>query len=140
MKTTESLNQKICDIVEKSLNSVRLINHYDDDEDHLPLVDLLSTGETILEGKQEIENIVEQISFDLDELDIESEITSKIEKIKAGVHDPNKKGYYLTKTIEDKWGIAYWDGIKFWDDPNQDGKLAFGIKREFIKLWFTLPK
>jgi len=53
--------------------------------------------------------------------------------------DPSEKGYYLTKTIEDKWGIAYWDGHKFWDDPAQNGKLAFGIKREYIKEWYSLP-
>lgn len=53
--------------------------------------------------------------------------------------NPTKKGYYLTKTIKDKWGIAYWDGVKFWDDSNQDGTLLFGIKREFIKKWYSLP-
>lgn len=53
--------------------------------------------------------------------------------------DPSKSGYYLTKTKEDKWGIAFWDGNKFWDDPNQDGKLAFGIRRDFIKEWYLLP-
>lgn len=53
--------------------------------------------------------------------------------------DPEIKDYYLTKTIEDKWAVAYWDGVKFWDDPNQDGKLNFGIKREWIKEWHSLP-
>ena len=53
--------------------------------------------------------------------------------------DPSEKGYYLTKTENDKWGIAYWDGNKFWDDPAQDGKLAFGIRRDFIKEWYLLP-
>ena len=55
------------------------------------------------------------------------------------MENPIKKDYYLIKTIEDKWGIAYWDGIKFWDYPNQDGKLSFGIKREWIKEWHNLP-
>ena len=53
--------------------------------------------------------------------------------------DPPEVGYYLTKTEEDKWGIAYWDGNKFWDDPAQDGKLAFGLRRDFIKEWYLLP-
>ena len=53
--------------------------------------------------------------------------------------DPVEKGYYLTKTENNKWGIAYWDGNKFWDDPAQDGKLAFGVRRDFIKEWYLLP-
>ena len=53
--------------------------------------------------------------------------------------DPAENGYYLTKTEENKWGIAYWDGNKFWDDPAQDGKLSFGIRRDFIKEWYLLP-
>lgn len=55
------------------------------------------------------------------------------------VLNPQEKDYYLTKTIENKWGICYWDGVKFWDDPNQDGKLSFGIKRDWIKEWHVLP-
>ena len=66
MKLTEQQKQKICDLIEKALNSARLKNHKTDDDDALPLVDLLSTGETILEGQIEIENIVEQIFFDMD--------------------------------------------------------------------------
>lgn len=53
--------------------------------------------------------------------------------------DPSEKGYYLAKTENNKWGIVYWDGNKFWDDPAQDGKLAFGIRRDFIKEWYLLP-
>jgi len=34
------------------------------------LVDYLSTGDTILEGKEEISNIVEQILFDMGDWDI----------------------------------------------------------------------
>jgi hypothetical protein len=52
---------------------------------------------------------------------------------------PKDKGYYLTKTIEDKWGVTWWDGIKWWDDPNQDGKLSFELKQEWIKDWYFLP-
>lgn len=70
MKLNEEQKQKICDYIDKSLNSTRLKYHKTDDEDSLPLVDLLSTGETILEGQEEIENIVEQIFFDMDGWDI----------------------------------------------------------------------
>ena len=72
MKLNEEQKGKICDLIEKSLNSAKLKNHKtdDDDDDSLPLVDLLSTGETILEGQEEIENIVEQIYFDMDDWDI----------------------------------------------------------------------
>jgi len=56
-----------------------------------------------------------------------------------GEVNPSEKGYYLTKTENDKWGIAYWDGNKFWDDPTQDRKLTFGIRRDFIKEWYLLP-
>lgn len=54
--------------------------------------------------------------------------------------NPPKEGYYLTKTIENSFGIAYWNGDKFMDDPEQNGQLQFGIKREFIKNWYVLPK
>ena len=70
MKLNEEQKGKICDLIEKSLNSARLKYHKTDDEDSLPLVDLLSTGETILEGQEEIENIVEQIFFDMDDWEI----------------------------------------------------------------------
>ena len=70
MKLTEEQKQKICDLIEKSLNSARLKNHKTDDDDNLPLVDYLSTGDTILEGKEEISNIVEQVLFDMDDWDI----------------------------------------------------------------------
>ena len=70
IKLTENQKHKICDLIEKSLNNVRLQNYKTDDDDNLPLVDLLSTGETILEGQEEIKNIVEQIFFDMDEWDV----------------------------------------------------------------------
>lgn len=70
MKLTEEQKQKICDYIDKSLNGVTLKYHKTDDEDSLPLVDLLSVGETILEGIEEIENIVDQIFFDMDDWDI----------------------------------------------------------------------
>ena len=70
IELNEEQKGKICDLIEKSLNSARLKYHKTDDEDSLPLVDLLSTGETILEGQEEIENIVEQIFFDMDDWEI----------------------------------------------------------------------
>jgi hypothetical protein len=70
MKFTEEQKQKICDLIEKSLNSAKLKYYKTENEDNLPLVDLLSTGETIKEGLDEIENIVEQIFFDMDDWDV----------------------------------------------------------------------
>jgi hypothetical protein len=70
MKLTEEQKQKISDLIQQSLSSVRLKNLKTDDDDNLPLVDYLSQGETILDGKEEIENITEQIYFDMDEWDI----------------------------------------------------------------------
>ena len=65
-KLTEGQKLRICELLEESLNGVRLQNYKTDDDDNLPLVDLLSTGDTILEGQEEITNIVEQIFFDMD--------------------------------------------------------------------------
>ena len=70
MKLTEEQKQKICDLIDKSLNGTRLQNTKDEDGDGLPLVDMLSTCETIKEGQEEITNIVEQIYFDMDDWDI----------------------------------------------------------------------
>ncbi len=64
---------------------------------------------------------------------------TKQNQTKEEINNPQQKGYYLTETIENKWGVAYWDGIKFWDDPCQDGKLSFGIKRDWIIEWYELP-
>ncbi|MCK9273348.1 hypothetical protein M0P65_07470 [Candidatus Gracilibacteria bacterium] len=84
----EQLKQKICDLIEKSLNSARLKNYKTDNEDELPLVDRLSIGETIVEGKEEIKNIVEQIYFDMDDWDFLVELTPiSVEPIK----DPNSE-------------------------------------------------
>lgn len=47
--------------------------------------------------------------------------------------------YYLTKTIEDKWGVALWDKNKWWADNDQNGKTLFGIKDEWIKEFYLLP-
>lgn len=66
-KLTEEQKQKLCELIEESLNRARLQNYKTDDDDNLPLVDLLSTGDTILEGQEEITNIVEQIFFDMDD-------------------------------------------------------------------------
>lgn len=69
-KLTEEQKQKLCELIEKSLNRVRLQNYKTDDDDNLPLVDMLSNGDTILEGQEEIANIIEQIFFDMDAWDI----------------------------------------------------------------------
>jgi hypothetical protein len=70
MKFNEEQKQKICDLIEKSLNSAKLQNTKDEEGDGLPLVDMLTTGDTIKEGQEEIINIVEQIYFDMDDWDI----------------------------------------------------------------------
>jgi hypothetical protein len=68
MKFTEEQKQKICDYLKESLQSATLIEGGDED---LKLVDHLSfNGETIKEGIEMIENIVEQIFFDMDDWDI----------------------------------------------------------------------
>jgi hypothetical protein len=66
---TEGLREeigKICDIISSSLKSVRLLHFKDDDENELQLLDYLSSGDTVMTGDEEIQNIVEQIYFDLD--------------------------------------------------------------------------
>jgi hypothetical protein len=62
----EEIKQAICDEIQKSLNGAKLKHIFTDDEDAMPLVDFLSTGDTIAEGQEEIENLVEQIYFDMD--------------------------------------------------------------------------
>lgn len=64
--TAEEMKQAICDEIQKSLNGAKLKYIFTDDEDIMPLVDFLSTGDTIAEGQEEIENLVEQIYFDMD--------------------------------------------------------------------------
>ena len=70
MKLNEEQKQKICNLIEQSLNIAKLQNTKDEDGNGLPLVDMLTTGETIKEGQEEISNIVEQIYFDMDDWDI----------------------------------------------------------------------
>ena len=72
MKFTEEQKQKICDLIEESLNNAKLQGLIVEDEGGgLPLVDYLSyEGGTIMKGKEEITNIVEQIYFDMDDWDI----------------------------------------------------------------------
>jgi hypothetical protein len=68
MKLTDEQKQKICDYLQKSLQSATLIEGGDED---LKLVDHLSfSGETIKEGIEMIENIVEQIYFDMDDWEL----------------------------------------------------------------------
>jgi len=73
MKFTEEQKQKICDYIQQSLNSAKL-KYFgiegEEEFDGLPLVDHLSVGSTIKEGQEEIENIVEQIYFDMNEWDV----------------------------------------------------------------------
>ena len=55
------------------------------------------------------------------------------------MNNPTEDGYYITKTIEGKVGIALWENDKFWEDAHQDGTLKFGIKRGFIIEWKKSP-
>lgn len=59
--------------------------------------------------------------------------------MKHTTDDPTSDGYYLIKTVEDKWGILLWEYGNFWFDENQDGKVNFSIKRELVKEWYELP-
>jgi hypothetical protein len=52
---------------------------------------------------------------------------------------PKTAGYYLTKTIENKWCVAYWDEKKCRYYPNQYGSLKMGIRQDFIASWHELP-
>ena len=72
MKFNEEQKQKICDLIEESLNNAKLQGLIVEDEGGgFPLVDYLSyEGGTIMKGKEEITNIVEQIYFDMDDWDI----------------------------------------------------------------------
>lgn len=72
MKTlTEKQKQDLCKVIKDSLNSARMLHFTTEDREPYPLVDFLSKHyETIVSGKKEIENIVEQIYFDLDEFEL----------------------------------------------------------------------
>lgn len=72
MKFTEEQKHKICDLIEESLNGAKLQGlQLEDETGGFPLVDYLSyEGGTIMKGKEEITNIVEQIYFDMDDWDI----------------------------------------------------------------------
>ena len=66
----EKLKQALCDDIRESLNRAYLDKIFDSEQNSLPLVDYLSAaipGNTIASGKEEIENIVEQIYFDMEE-------------------------------------------------------------------------
>lgn len=53
--------------IESALNSVTMLHVYEDEHNHLSLVDFLSNDSaTIKEGKEEIENIINAISYELD--------------------------------------------------------------------------
>ena len=70
MKLTEEQKANICDYIENALGSVRLTHQKDEDCNGIQLVDALSPFKTIQEGKEEVNNIAEQIYFDMDNWDI----------------------------------------------------------------------
>ena len=63
----EEMKQKLCDKIEEILRGVKLKNFTTDEGDSLALVDILSipSESTIKSGQDEIENITEQIYFEL---------------------------------------------------------------------------
>ena len=63
-KLEEVQKQRICNYLMESLRKAKMIY----DENHL--VDIISSGETIKEGIEEIDNIVEQIYFDMETWEI----------------------------------------------------------------------
>ena len=70
MKLTKEQKQALCNLIENSLNSARLIYWKDENGDGAQLLDIISTGDTIETGEEEIRNLVEQIYFDVDKLEL----------------------------------------------------------------------
>ena len=73
MILTEEQKQAMCDLIEESLLNATLNGLImEDDGGGYPLVDFLSfeNDHTILSGKEEINNLVEQIYFDMEDWDI----------------------------------------------------------------------
>jgi hypothetical protein len=70
MKLTEEQKANICDYIENVLGSARLMHQKGEDGNGLQLLDALSPFKTVREGKEEINNIAEQIYFDMDKWDI----------------------------------------------------------------------
>ena len=72
MKLTEEQKQELCELIKESLNNAKLSSYrMTDGTGGFPLVDFLSYegGKSIVSGKEEISNIVEQMYFDMDEWD-----------------------------------------------------------------------
>lgn len=65
-KTAEEIKNKIYDKITDDLKSSRLEGLETDDGDKYPLIDFLSSGNTVKTGLSEVHNLVEQI--DIDEL------------------------------------------------------------------------
>ena len=72
MKLTPETKIILCNYITDSLNSAKLKFVKDDDGNDYQLLDHLSPYDTVEEGKEEIDNIVEQIFFDMDNWDIKS--------------------------------------------------------------------
>lgn len=67
---TDEQKQVFCDKLSDILMGVRLKNYITEDDDQMPLVDYLcqSLSKDISSGQEEIENIVEQVYFEIDDL------------------------------------------------------------------------
>lgn len=109
MKLTEELKQQICDLIEESLNNAKLQGlQVEDEGGGFPLVDYLSyEGKTILKGKEEITNIVEQIYFDMDSWDIELQQYAVIKSLS----DLNGKTIPVRFTVKKEQLNIYLDDI-----------------------------
>jgi hypothetical protein len=95
---SEEFKQKLCDNIKDSLRGATLLNWYEDDSNKLGLLDHLSFGETVDIGRNEIDNLVEQI---YDGFDLLSRVENKGEKedVKQGIRNMNEMDflYWLWK-------------------------------------------
>ena len=114
---TEELKLKICDYIEESLKSAKLQGFYDEDGSYYPLIDLLSPKDSIMDGEKEIENIVEQIYFDMENWKL----------------NLNKKWLkYFTKTNGvDAIKIAILDGVLYIKGKNKMYRDITGFSEDY---------
>ena len=85
---------------------MKLKYHTTDEGDGLPLVDMLSTGNTIEEGREEVRNIVEQIYFDMDGW-VKS-LASELSEVKESGNEVTD--YNTCRKFVSEW---LWDSSKY---------------------------
>lgn len=133
----EEIKQDLCKLITESLLSVRLLHIKTNDGDSLPLVDLLSVGDTIKEGREEVENIVEQIYFDLDCWNIESVIQQAIAD-----HEQSKwKKYPENKPEDGDYYCAFSMGTPdVWYYDTELGRWSINALYREVIAFRELPK